>query len=316
MSSAAPAAAAAAAASAAAPGSTRASTDAPLFIEHTNKTLGCTPTDVKWCAASPRFVTTGTHPKGTGSVQVWEMVPSEGARAIGEVVRPEGVKCGTFGASFLEDRHFAAGDCKGSLAILDLSRSRGSGAAAPAASSALTAHSAAGGGDASGGGASGGVVVWHAPRAHVSMVNCIDGCGGLGIGGGAPELVTGGRDGCVKLWDPRLAEPVLTVEPASGEGGRECWCVAFGGASADDERCIAAGYDNGDVKLFDLRTQGIRWETNIGNGGACGGNGAGAGCALRPLSNPPLSISLSKHTPTHSHARPSSPPPRSRVLRV
>ena len=26
-------------------------------------------------------------------------------------------------------------------------------------------------------------------------MNSIDGCGGLGIGGGAPEIVTGGRDG-------------------------------------------------------------------------------------------------------------------------
>ena len=29
---------------------------------------------------------------------------------------------------------------------------------------------------------------------------------------------------------------------------------------------VAAGYDNGDVKLFDLRTNTMRWETNIGNG--------------------------------------------------
>jgi len=258
-------------------GSVQASTDAPLFIEHTNKTLTYTPSDVKWMSMSPRFVTTGTHPKGTGSVQVWEMVPGEGARAIGEVVRPEGIKCGTFGASFLEDRHFAAGDCKGALAIVDLSRSKGSGSSstgssassAPSSSTALALEGSGGGGSSAGGqGDLSGSVVWRVPQAHASMVNCIDGCGGLGIGFGAPEIVTGGRDGCVKLWDPRLAEPVLTVEPASGQAGRECWCVAFGGASSDEERCIAAGYDNGDVKLFDLRTQSVRWETNIGNGGA------------------------------------------------
>ena len=252
--------------------STQASTDAPLFIEHTNKTLGCTPTDVKWIPSSPRFVTTGTHPKGTGSVQVWEMVPGEGARAIGEVVRPEGIKCGTFGASFLEDRHFAVADCKGSLAILDLSRSSSSSASSSASSSS-TALTVGGGGSSdssSSGDANGGIsgsVVWRVPAAHSSFINCIDGCGGLGIGGGAPELVTGGRDGCVKLWDPRVQDPVLSMEPVTGQGARECWCVAFGGASSDEERCIAAGYDNGDVKLFDLRTQSIRWETNIGNGG-------------------------------------------------
>lgn len=29
---------------------------------------------------------------------------------------------------------------------------------------------------------------------------------------------------------------------------------------------MAAGYDNGDVKLVDLRTQTLRWETNVKNG--------------------------------------------------
>jgi len=215
-----------------------------MFIEHVNKTLNYTPSDVKWIPMSPRFVTTGTHPKGTGAIQVWEMVPGEGIRSMGEIVRPEGVKCGTFGASFIEDRHFATGDFKGNLAIVNLSRARASGSE-----------------DMSG------EVVWRAPSAH-THVNCIDACGGLGIGGGAPEIATGGREGAVKLWDPRISDPVMTIEPAAGETGRECWCVAFGNSFSDDERCLSAGYDNGDVKLFDLRTQSIRWETNVGNGGA------------------------------------------------
>lgn len=29
---------------------------------------------------------------------------------------------------------------------------------------------------------------------------------------------------------------------------------------------MCAGYDNGDVKLFDLRNMSLRWETNIKNG--------------------------------------------------
>ena len=31
--------------------------------------------------------------------------------------------------------------------------------------------------------------------AHKEIINCIDGVGGLGIGEGAPEIVTGSRDG-------------------------------------------------------------------------------------------------------------------------
>jgi hypothetical protein len=38
---------------------------------------------------------------------------------------------------------------------------------------------------------------------------------------------------------------------------RDCWCVAFGNSFNDDERCVLAGYDNGDVKLFDLRTNKV-----------------------------------------------------------
>ncbi len=29
---------------------------------------------------------------------------------------------------------------------------------------------------------------------------------------------------------------------------------------------MCAGYDNGDIKMFDLRTTGTLWETNVDNG--------------------------------------------------
>ena len=45
---------------------------------------------------------------------------------------------------------------------------------------------------------------------------------------------------------------------------RDCWAVAFGDAHSDAERCVAAGYDNGD-----LRTNRPRWAANLGNG-VCG----------------------------------------------
>ena len=42
-----------------------------------------------------------------------------------------------------------------------------------------------------------------------------------------------------------------------------------GNSFDNEERCVASGYDNGDIKLFDLRTGTLRWETNVGNG-VCG----------------------------------------------
>lgn len=45
--------------------------------------------------------------------------------------------------------------------------------------------------------------------------------------------------------------------------------MAFGNSFSDEDRCIVAGYDNGDVKLFDLRTSTLRYETNVANGVTC-----------------------------------------------
>lgn len=42
-------------------------------------------------------------------------------------------------------------------------------------------------------------------------------------GGGAPELVTGSRDGCVRVWDVRVSDPVLTLLPtAPGPNTKRC----------------------------------------------------------------------------------------------
>ena len=81
------------------------------------------------------------------------------------------------------------------------------------------------------------------------------------------------------MWDPRQRDvPVASMEPeamgtkavsavgTSLEGHRDCWCVAFGDAYDLEHRCVVGGFDNGDLKLFDLRTMSVRWETNLKNG--------------------------------------------------
>jgi len=99
------------------------------------------------------------------------------------------------------------------------------------------------------------------------VVNAIDGIGGSGKGHGAPELVTASKDGSVRVWDPRVDQSVVTLEPETGTAARDCWTVAFGNSYNDQERCVCAGYDNGDLKLFDLNMGGkLRWETNCNNG--------------------------------------------------
>ncbi|KAG0719956.1 WD repeat-containing protein 92 [Chionoecetes opilio] len=101
-----------------------------------------------------------------------------------DVERPKALKCGTFGASSLEDRHLCVGDFDGKMEITDLQ--------SPS-------------------------VPIYSVQAHSQIVNTIDGVGGLGVGKGAPEIATGSRDGLVKVWDPRQKErPVITIEPREG----------------------------------------------------------------------------------------------------
>lgn len=207
-------------------------TDAPQLIEHVNKSLSFTPNDTKWIPCSARFVAMGIHPRATGAITVYGLNQGD-LKTHAEIEKKAGIKCGTFAASTLEERHLATGDYQGHLCVWDLEASS--------------------------------KPVYEA-KAHHSIVNAIDGCGGMNIGAGAPEIVTAGRDGAIRVWDVRVADPVVTLKPSNEETARDCWTVCFGNAYNDVERCVVGGYDNGDVKMFDLRTNSLRWETNCQNG--------------------------------------------------
>lgn len=106
--------------------------------------------------------------------------------------------------------------------------------------------------------------------AHRDIINSIDGVAGSSINCGAPEIATGSRDGKVKVWDIRQKDdPVACMSSEDSKIERDCWAVAFGDAYDPVERALASGYDNGDLKLFDLRSMRVRWETNLKNG-ICG----------------------------------------------
>ena len=58
---------------------------------------------------------------------------------------------------------------------------------------------------------------------------------------------------------------MLALEPSDvkGEDVPDCWDVKFGNSYNSDERVIAAGYDNGDLKIFDLNKNELLWDTNL-----------------------------------------------------
>ena len=204
-------------------------TDAPQIIEHIHHNIDFTPYETRWVPCSARLAGLGIAPRGHGVLNVYELSKGD-LKVVKEKKAPNGFKCATFGASNLDNRSIATGDYKGILNIWDMER--------------LDSPT-------------------YQVQAHDKIVNCIDGCGGLDIGNGAPELVTGSRDGTVRVWDPRVQEAVVSLEPDEKEAARDCWTVCF--EYNDEERVICAGYDNGDIKMFDLKNT-VRWEANVGNG--------------------------------------------------
>ena len=42
--------------------------------------------------------------------------------------------------------------------------------------------------------------------------------------------------------------------------------LSIGNSYNQNERIVCAGYDNGDIKMFDLRTMSLKWETHVKNG--------------------------------------------------
>ncbi|KAG8124444.1 putative WD repeat-containing protein [Naja naja] len=171
----------------------------PQIIAHTQHSLNYTVFDCKWVPCSARLLCMGNFARGTGVIQLYEL---QGGRLIllREIEKSRPIKCATFGAASLQQRYLATGDFGGNLNIWNLE--------APE-------------------------IPVYSVKGHKEIINSIDGVGGLGIGEGAPEIVTGSRDG---------------------------------NAYNQEERVVCAGYDNGDIKLFDLRNMTLRWETNIKNG--------------------------------------------------
>lgn len=208
------------------------------MIAHIEKSLDYSIFDVKWIPCSAKFVVIGSKPKGTGILQVYELNRGE-LEKVKEVEKPKSFKCCSFGASSLRENQLAIGDFRGKLAIYDVENL--------------------------------GEPVYEVD-AHSGIINTMDAIGGISPNYGAPEIVTGGRDGSVKVWDPRQKEKPVAHISAVGDGpakNRDCWTVGFGNSYNQVERSVVSGYDNGDVKLIDLRIMKERWTTNVRNG-VCG----------------------------------------------
>jgi len=90
---------------------------------------------------------------------------------------------------------------------------------------------------------------------HSGLINCIDGC--------LEEkelLTTGSRDGTVKMWDRRIMQKsIVTME---GNEKKDCWSVS----ASSNGKYIASGFNNGDVRIFDITAGKVFWETTLPRG--------------------------------------------------
>jgi len=186
--------------------------------------IDCTVFSLSWIPSSARIVAVGASASGDGILKVYSM-NGRTLSETGSASFDRPLRCGTFDACDLSERIYCLGDFGGFLSLVD-------------ADTLQTVH---------------------ATRAHTDLINSISG-GGVG----STEILTGGRDGEMKLWDRRTMDsPAVRMFPEAGESRRDCWTVSHSG---HDTRILAAGFDNGDVKLFDLRSMKLSWETSLSRG--------------------------------------------------
>ena len=201
------------------------------IVELISKGLEYTVYDTKWIPSSRRCIVAGSRPNATGALQVFKMQTQEKEQLmkLSDITTESAIRCTTFAAADPIQRHIALGDFKGQVITYDLNDIEKK------------------------------PVFQH--KVHDDIINCID-------GGGAPgpcEIVTGSRDGKVCVCDTRSPDPVVAVLEPEGDK-RDCWSVSMGGTNGPSERSVIAGYDNGDLKLWDLKSNQVTWETNLRNG--------------------------------------------------
>lgn len=250
------------------------------IIQHAKLSLLYTAMDVKWIPQTSMVVVVGQHPNNNGACCVYQLSRGEIQTKV-ELRFPIPLKCCTVNHNYAASTSGAAntggsnyadammggnvvvpnpsiaiGDFVGGLRVWDVERllqlpQKFSSIQAPHHRVVLEEADLED------------IYIFKVPRAHDSIINAIDGA----RYSGPPELVTGSRDGAVKVWDMRQPQkPVIALEPADKGRARDCWAVRFGNSYDPDERVVAAGYDNGDVKIFDLRTHKMLHEMNVGNG--------------------------------------------------
>ena len=195
-----------------------------------SKSLNYIPFDIHWLPYSTKLVSIGESFDSKGIIQIYNL--NQGKLSIeSEYIQNYPSKCCTFGISSFSSRDLALGDFDGNLSVIDLER---------------------------------GEFNYEIKKAHKGIIQSIDGLG-IKNNQGPPEIVTGGKDGLVKLWDLRSDKPCILLEPKDiKKNFPECWTVRF--CDCGFNKKVGIGYDNGDIKIYDLRMDKIFFGENLKKG--------------------------------------------------
>ena len=194
------------------------------------KNLNYIPFDIHWLPYSTKLVSIGESFDSKGILQIYNL--NQGKLSIeSEYIQNYPSKCCTFGISSFSSRDLALGDFDGNLSVIDLEK---------------------------------GEFNYEIKKAHKGIIQSIDGLG-IKNNQGPPEIVTGGKDGLVKLWDLRSDKPCILLEPKDiKKNFPECWTVRF--CDCGFNKKVGIGYDNGDIKIYDLRMDKIFFGENLKKG--------------------------------------------------
>lgn len=190
--------------------------------------------DTKWVPSFPtKFVTVGATSKSSqrGSIQICQL--NNDQLDVDKIIEKKAAyRCASFDAT-VRNSSICLGNFHGNLQVFDIERFD---------------------------------FPIYDVKAHDGIVNSVDGIGG----GHGSEIVTGGQDGCIKVWDPRQGVAVVCISPVrkedGGSGYRDCWTVNFADGTNQNDRVVCAGFDNGDIKVIDLRILKERWGCNVSSG--------------------------------------------------
>ncbi|MES1901870.1 MAG: WD repeat-containing protein 92 [Paramarteilia canceri] len=210
--------------------------DKPQIFVFLEKSVNFSCFSVNWLPSSPKFLAAGTSPSNKGVIKVLNITENS-IEIDKEVEFPNPIRCCTFDFNPEGENKVALGCSNGILEVRDMEKD---------------------------------IMIVSEYKAHQNMINSIDGAGGVGSGYGQSEIATCSVDGSAKVWDLRQkSEPVVSLVPESdnhSQKPRDCWALAFGGSFNSDCRYLSCGFDNGDVKVFDLRSLSLFTSYKSANG--------------------------------------------------